>query len=114
MNIQELDTLRRLDLDVTVLVLNNNALGMVKNFQDMYFEGRNQSTVVGVSQPDFVKVGRAMGIRSARVRTEGSLKKALKVSSSVRGPFLIDVIMSCGDECRPRLAFGSKLDDQMP
>jgi acetolactate synthase-1/2/3 large subunit len=114
MNLQELDTLKRLDLDVTVLILNNAALGMVKNFQDMYFGGRNQSTVIGVSQPDFVKVGKAMGIGSRRVSTVKTLNAEIRRSILRRGPCLIDVTMRGGDECRPRLAFGSKLDDQMP
>ena len=56
-NIQELDTLKRLDLDVCVIVLNNSALGMVKNFQDMYFDGNNQSTVIGYSKPG-LRLGR--------------------------------------------------------
>src|SRR5438045_9774145 len=43
-NIQELDTLARLKQDIGIVVMNNRSLGMVKNFQDLYFDGRDQST----------------------------------------------------------------------
>ena len=113
-NIQELDTLKRLKLDLVVLVLNNLSLGMVKNFQDMYFEGRNQSTKVGYSVPDFVKVSRAYGIDAVRTRSKSGLRKALLRGLESTGPFLIEVVMEDATDCRPRLAFGSKLDEQFP
>lgn len=113
-NIQELDTLRRLDLDVCVIVLNNSSLGMVKNFQDMYFEGNNQSTVIGYSNPDFVAVAKAYGLSACRVNTVDELRLAYRDALQHHRPTLIEVVMSDGHECRPRLAFGGKLDEQYP
>ncbi len=113
-NIQELDTLKRLDLDVCVIVLNNSALGMVKNFQDMYFEGNNQSTVIGYSNPDFVSVAKAYGLKACRACTEEEFRTAYGQALRHRGPALIEVMMSDGHECRPRLAFGGRLDEQYP
>jgi acetolactate synthase-1/2/3 large subunit len=114
MNIQELDTLRRLGPDVTVLVLDNASLGMVRNFQDMYFGGRNQSTVIGYSRPDFAKVAAAYGLRATAVSSAEGLRRALRAEMEGNGPGLVHVLMEGGAECRPRLAFGARLDEQLP
>jgi len=114
MNIQELDTIKRLDLDLTVIVCNNHCLGMVKSFQDAYFEGRNQSTVIGYGHPDFAKVARAFGIKARKVTAVEELQKALREAKAQSHPMLIDVGIALGDVCRPRLLFGCKLDEQKP
>jgi acetolactate synthase-1/2/3 large subunit len=113
-NIQEFDTVCRLGLDVGIIVLNNFSLGMVKNFQDMYFDGRDQSTRKGYSCPKFTEVARAYGLEAERVGDHESLSAALRRMTNATGPFLIEVIMEGATECRPRLAFGHKLDDQYP
>jgi acetolactate synthase-1/2/3 large subunit len=113
-NIQELDTLRRLNLDVTILVMNNAVLGMVKNFQDMYFDGRNQSTQKGYSSPNFTAIAHAYGIAARRVTSMVELDEVLPALAAHKGPLLIELMMGDATECRPRLAFGSKLDEQYP
>ncbi|MBU0689963.1 MAG: thiamine pyrophosphate-binding protein [Gammaproteobacteria bacterium] len=113
-NIQELDTLKRMDLDVTIIVLNNVVLGMVKNFQDMYFDGRNQSTQKGYSSPDFTDIARAYGIAAQRISSAADMDRVLPLIADHKGPLLIEVMMEGATECRPRLAFGSKLDEQYP
>ncbi len=113
-NIQELDTLRRLDLDLTIIVLNNSSLGMVKNFQDMYFGGNNPSTMVGYSNPDFVAVAEGYGIKARRVGGIDEFRSAFGSALSDNHPSLIEVMIKDGYECKPRLAFGGKLDEQFP
>jgi acetolactate synthase-1/2/3 large subunit len=113
-NIQELDTLNRLGLDVTIIVMNNSVLGMVKNFQDMYFDGRDQSTKKGYSSPSFTSIAKAYGIDALRVTSTLEMDKALNLISNHKGPLLIEIMMDGAIECRPRLAFGSKLDEQFP
>lgn len=113
-NIQELDTLNRLGLDMTIIVLNNSVLGMVKNFQDMYFDGRDQSTKKGYSSPSFTKIATAYGIEAHRATTSAETEQLLDMISVHRGPLLIEIMMDGATECRPRLAFGSKLDEQFP
>ena len=113
-NIQELDTLNRLGLDMTIIVMNNVVLGMVKNFQDMYFDGRDQSTKKGYSSPSFTNIAKAYGIDAHRVTSTVDLDQALSLISNHKGPLLIEIMMEGATECRPRLAFGSKLDDQFP
>ena len=113
-NIQELDTLNRLGLDVTIIVMNNTVLAMVKNFQDMYFDGRNQSTKKGYSSPSFTNIAKAYGIDAHRVTSTVDMDQALSLISNHKGPLLIEIMMEGATECRPRLAFGSKLDEQFP
>ncbi|MDD2774390.1 MAG: thiamine pyrophosphate-binding protein [Gallionella sp.] len=113
-NIQELDTLNRLGLDVTIVVMNNTVLGMVKNFQDMYFDGRDQSTRKGYSSPAFSKIAEAYGIEAHRVENEADLIQLLEQTAEQHTPRLIEVMMVGATECRPRLAFGAKLDEQLP
>lgn len=113
-NIQELDTLRRLGLDLTIIVMNNSVLAMVKNFQDMYFEGRNQSTKKGYSSPSFAEIASAYGIEAHLVERADDMERILSLIADREGPMLIEFMMEGATECRPRLAFGSKLDEQFP
>lgn len=113
-NIQELDTLRRLGLDVSIIVMNNSVLGMVKNFQDMYFDGRNQSTKKGYSSPSFTDIANAYGIEAHCVASAAELDRALNRVDGQHGPLLIEIMMDGATECRPRLAYGGKLDQQYP
>jgi acetolactate synthase-1/2/3 large subunit len=112
--IQELDTLKRQQLNVAIIVMNNHSLGMVKNFQDMYFDGRNQSTKEGYSCPSFTELARAYGIDSLYVSNRAELEKAIEMFASTTSPFLLELAMPYATECRPKLAFGKKLDEQFP
>lgn len=113
-NIQELDTLRRLGLNVIILVMNNTVLAMVKNFQDMYFDGRNQSTAKGYSSPSFADIARAYGIEACTISSSSDMDSVMPLVAEHNGPLLIEIMMPGATECRPRLAFGSKLDEQFP
>lgn len=114
LNMQELDTLRRLKLNVVIILLNNESLGMVKNFQDMYFDGRDQSTRRGYSFPDFVKVVTAFGITAVSLKPGDSISAAIRSFEREATPALVEIGMPGATECRPRLAFGAKLDEQYP
>lgn len=113
-NIQELDTLNRLQLDLAVIIMNNAVLGMVKNFQDMYFDGRNHSTKKGYSSPSFINIAKAYGIAAHLINNAEEMDKVLPLIATHKGPLIIEVMMEGATECRPRLAFGAKLDEQLP
>jgi acetolactate synthase-1/2/3 large subunit len=99
---------------MTVIVMNNSVLGTVKNFQDMYFDGRNQSTMKGYSSPSFIEIASAYGIKSHCITNVQEMDKIFNLIPDFKGPLLIEVVMNEATECRPRLAFGSKLDEQFP
>lgn len=113
-NIQELDTIARVGADILILVFNNRSLGMVKNFQDMYFEGRNQSTKLGYSSPSFARVAESFGVESYIIPDEGTLRKVLRKVKEFRRPILLEILMEHATECRPRLLFGNTIDKQHP
>ena len=87
---------------------------MVKNFQDMYFDGRNQSTKEGYSCPNFTELAKAYGIKSLYASSRAELENAIEEIARTTVPILLEVAMPYATECRPRLAFGSKLDEQFP
>ncbi len=65
LNIQELETIKRLRLPLKIVVLNNSCLGMVRQLQDELFESRYHSTMWGYGAPDFVAVARHTAWRHA-------------------------------------------------
>jgi acetolactate synthase-1/2/3 large subunit len=80
----------------------------------MYFDGRNQSTKKGYSSPSFTNIAQAYGIDAYRVTSTADMDIVLPLIANYKGPLLIEVMMEGATECRPRLAFGSKLDEQFP
>ena len=77
LNIQELETVKRNKLNLKIIVFNNQCHGMVRQFQESYFEGNCQSTVEGYTSPDFVSVARAYGISASRLQNYYSLDQQL-------------------------------------
>lgn len=111
MNIQELQFIARERLPIKIIVLNNNALGMIRHFQEMYFDSRYYLTKPegGYSAPDFVKVGRAYGLDGQKI--ESSMLNNFEWSD---GPELIEVFIKDNTYVLPKLKFGNPNQDQEP
>lgn len=114
LNIQELDIIAREQLPVLILVCNNKSLGMVRTFQELYFDGRNNSTYWKGYSSSFTEIGKAYNIESARVKDADELKKLITIYKENRMPMLCEIIMDDANECRPRLLFGNPLEMQSP
>lgn len=114
LNMQELDIIAREKLPILTVILNNKALGMVKNFQDLYFAGRNCSTYWKKYSSDFVKLGQGYNMQALAINSLDELNKALELFLQTLSPLLIEVNIDEVNECRPRLAFGDQLDHQSP
>ena len=84
LNIQELQTIARNRLPIKIVVLNNLCHGMVRQFQQSYFEERYQSTFWGYSAPAFVDVARAYGIEGLRVEDPAAVGQAWTPSGTIR------------------------------
>ena len=116
MNIQELATCVVNGVSVIVAVLNNNYLGMVRQWQDMFFKKRYSQVCLGKSHdervPDFAAVANAYGALGIRVekKTEvtPALKKALRHSG---GPVVIDFLIEKEDNVYPMVPAGAALDE---
>lgn len=114
LNIQELDIIARERLPILTLVLNNHSLGMVRGFQEMYFEGRNSSTYWDGYTSQFQALGAAYGIDSRSLNDLKTFKAAVSEFLASGKPMLIEVLMPDARECRPRLEFGRPINEQSP
>lgn len=124
LNIQELQTVVRNRLPLKMVVLNNRAHGMVRQFQESYFESRFQSTVVGYDAPDFAKVASAYGIAAHRVdlaRVPDGPEQDREVARALEllwrdpaEPMLVDVGIPQAANAYPKLAFGRAITEMEP
>ena len=113
-NIQELELIKRLNLPIKIIVLNNHSLGMVKQFQWEYFDCRYPGTVTTYGAPDFIEIGNAYGIPSRRISEISQIEEALKWFIFTDGPLLLDVDIDINAGVLPKMQFGHGLDDMMP
>lgn len=90
MNVQELATLAEWNLDVTVILLNNNRLGMVRQQQELFY-GARYSASVFQRQPDFAALAAAFGIRSCDLGQAADPAAALKEALAQPGPCLVNI-----------------------
>ncbi|MBI2775680.1 MAG: thiamine pyrophosphate-binding protein [Chloroflexi bacterium] len=113
-NIQELETVARNQLPVKILLVNNRSHGMVRQFQQTYFDSRYQSTVWGYSAPDFVAVASAYRIPARAIEAEHDVYEALEWLLSTPGPALLDVTISMDANAYPKIAFGRPITEMEP
>ncbi len=90
MNIQELATLRRYGVAVKIVLLDNSSLGMVRQWQELFFEER-YSEVDLADNPDFAEVARAFGIRAATIERRDQVDAALRTMLAADGPYCLHV-----------------------
>jgi acetolactate synthase-1/2/3 large subunit len=114
LNIQELDIIARERLPVLTIVFNNQSLGMVRAFQEMYFDGRNDSTFWSGYSSSFSSIGKAYNIESFTTADLAEFSGYINNFIKDPKPMLIEILMSDARECRPRLAFGNPIDKQYP
>lgn len=112
MNIQELQFIVREKLPIKIVVLNNNALGMIRHFQEMYFDGRYYQTKPegGYTVPSFCKIAQAYGIKSRQINTGEPIKDLF----SSNDPELVEILINEDTYVRPKLEFGKPNQDQEP
>lgn len=108
MNLQELNTVARDNLNIKIVILNNNALGMIRHFQEMYFDSKYFQTVdgLGYSNPDFKKIAEAYGISYCNTINK-------EIFNDI-GPAIIDVSINEPTYVVPKLEFGRTSYDQSP
>jgi acetolactate synthase-1/2/3 large subunit len=115
MNMQELQTIAHHKLPIKLVVINNNCLGMIRQFQDSYFEGRYQSTYWGYSAPDFTKIADAYSIPSLTITDPDQLDEAAAwLWQDPEQPVLLQVMIDTHINCYPKLAFGRPITEMEP
>ena len=114
-NIQELQTVRRNNLPIKMVVVNNNCHGMVRQFQESYFDSRYQSTLWGYSAPDFARVAAAYGIAGRTVDGAAEVEEALRwMWQSPEEPALLQVMVDTYANAYPKIAFGKPITEMEP
>jgi acetolactate synthase-1/2/3 large subunit len=108
MNIQEFVTAYEYKLPVINIVLNNNYLGMVRQWQTMFYDDRLAETDLSI-QPDFVKLVEACGGKGYRVKTKAEFEEALKDAINQAVPVFIDVIIDRREIVLPMVPAGESL-----
>jgi len=97
MNIQEMATAKQYDIPVKIVILNNNYLGMVRQWQQLFYDKRYSNTDM-TYQPDFVKVAEAYGLTGLRATKPEEVEAVLKKGLETPGPVLMDFQVS-REEC---------------
>ncbi len=103
MNIQELATVVNNKLDMTIALLNNGYLGMVRQWQDIFYDKRYAHTELGGS-PDFVKVAEAYGLKALRASNNEQATAAIKEAFAAKGPVLIEFVVDPEENVYPMVA----------
>ncbi|MBM3635286.1 MAG: biosynthetic-type acetolactate synthase large subunit [Actinobacteria bacterium] len=91
MTLQELSTAQTYGLPVKIVILNNGFLGMVRQWQELFWDKRYSNTSFGEFQPDFAALAGAYGIPGMRIEDPDELEDALRETLSTDGPALIDI-----------------------
>ncbi|MFA6104995.1 MAG: thiamine pyrophosphate-binding protein [Patescibacteria group bacterium] len=113
MNIQELETVRHQKVPLKIFILNNQSLGMVKDFQTTYLKSNFQSTVIGYSNPSFRKIASAYELDYVSIDSglkEIEFSKILNSKKAV----LVEVKIPFNTTLEPKVTFGNALDNQYP
>jgi acetolactate synthase-1/2/3 large subunit len=112
MNCQELATAADNGLPVKIIVLNNKVLGMVNQWQRMFY-GKRYSHSSTKGKTDFVKLAEAMGVTGMRVNTAAELDLALAEALATDGPVLVDVLLPETEDVLPMVPPGGRLDQMI-
>lgn len=112
MTLQELAVIRELNLPVKVIVLNNHSLGMVRQWQEIFYEERYSHSKFS-EQPDFVKLSEAYGIKGIRISTDEEAKEKLEEALTSREPVFIDVNVARDEKVFPMVAPGKGLHEMV-
>jgi acetolactate synthase-1/2/3 large subunit len=109
MTIQELGTIMQTKAPVKIVLLNNNYLGMVRQWQQMFFDKRYSFTEL--DNPDFIKLSEAYGIKAQKVSERSDLKEAVEDMLIYDGPFFLEVVVEKEDNVFPMIATGSSVEE---
>jgi acetolactate synthase-1/2/3 large subunit len=109
MTLQELGTIRQSDLPVKIIILNNNFLGMVRQWQQLFFDKRY--SFVQMDNPNFLTVAAAYDIPAARVSSCSGVHEALRTMWETPGPYLLEVVCEKEENIFPMIPAGAAVGD---
>jgi acetolactate synthase-1/2/3 large subunit len=112
MNVQELATCVTEQIPVKVFLMNNGYLGMVRQWQELFWDKRYSAVEMGAS-PDWVKLAEAFGAKGMVVTDKTELKEAFRSALAEEGPVLVDVRVTKEENCYPMIPAGQAARDMV-
>jgi acetolactate synthase-1/2/3 large subunit len=109
MTIQELGTINQTQAAVKIVLLNNKYLGMVRQWQQLFFDRRYSETYL--LNPDFIKVAEGFGIKGKKVLERPQLDSAIQEMLDYNGPYLLEVSIEKEDNVFPMVATGASVSE---
>ena len=109
MTLQELGTISQYNIPVKIIILNNSFLGMVRQWQEMFFESRYSFT--NMESPDFVKLADSYIIHAGRVTEKSKLRQSIKKMLEHNGPSLLEVMVEKEENVFPMISPGASVDE---
>jgi acetolactate synthase-1/2/3 large subunit len=111
MNSQELATAVVNDIPVKVAVLNNGCLGMVRQWQELFFEKRYSATILGRTSPDFVKLAEAYGAVGLRATKPQEVEPVIRAALATDRPTVMDFIVNPAEKVSPMVPAGATISE---
>ncbi len=109
MSIQELGTIAQDNIPLKMIILNNNFLGMVRQWQQLFFEKRYSFT--GLKNPDFITIAKGYGIDGQKVESRDDLEGAIQKMIDHEGPYLLEVMIEKEDNVFPMVPAGASVSE---
>ncbi|MFY2510074.1 acetolactate synthase 2 catalytic subunit [Vibrio pectenicida] len=112
MNIQELGTLKRRQIPVKIVLLNNQRLGMVRQWQSLFFDGRHSETILD-DNPDFITLAKAFDIPGKTISTKSEVEPAIKEMLASETSYLLHVMIDEEENVWPLVPPGASNNDML-
>ena len=112
MNIQELATCVDENIPIKVFIMNNGYLGMVRQWQELFWDKRYSSVKMG-SSPDWVKLAEAFGAKGVKLEDKSELLDGMKSVLAEDGPVVCDVRVTPEENCYPMIPAGQAARDMV-
>ena len=109
MTVQELGTIMQYKIPVKILVLNNNFLGMVRQWQQLFYEKRYSFTEM--DNPDFVKLAEAYRIKARKVENREELQEAIREMLDSETSYFLEAVVGKEDNVFPMVPAGAAVSD---
>jgi len=106
MNIQELGTLSQYGLNVKIIIVNNRWQGMVRQWQESFYDERYSASDMSCGEPDFIKLSEAFGVKGILITERDQLNNGIKSALDFKGPALVNVLVRRGENCYPMVPPG--------
>lgn len=111
MTLQELATIVQEKLDVKIALLNNNYLGMVRQWQELFYKGNYSE--VQLKNPNFQKLAEGFGIPSLKATNLSQARESIKTARSTKGPYLIEFVVVAEENVFPMIPAGAGIGEMV-